>query len=180
MPWDAPPHPWAPMARGPIQPSAGGQQGTPGQTKALCQPSSGQEFKKTGAFRPRASAAGGASPELIKSAQPGPQRPIASARGWPFLPLGGGPGSPRGRSARSPGPGGLWAVRHASGGYRGRSSGDRAATAVLEAWEGRSCRPRGISVPTCGQCGGVHPMGGAAGFWGVGGTGMRRPPGRAG
>lgn len=34
------------------------------------------EFKKTGALRPRASAAGGGSPELIKSARPGPQRPI--------------------------------------------------------------------------------------------------------
>lgn len=34
------------------------------------------EFKKTGALRPRASAAGRGSPELIKSARPGPQRPI--------------------------------------------------------------------------------------------------------
>lgn len=36
----------------------------------------GREFKKTGAFRPRASAAGGGSPELIKSVRPGPQRLI--------------------------------------------------------------------------------------------------------
>ena len=34
------------------------------------------EFKKTGALRPRASAACRGSPELIKSARPGPQRPI--------------------------------------------------------------------------------------------------------
>lgn len=34
------------------------------------------EFKKTGALRPRVSTASRGSPELIKSARPGPQRPI--------------------------------------------------------------------------------------------------------
>lgn len=69
-------HPRAPTAPG-TRPAQ--RQGPTG----LAKPDNGSvlaqrrpEFKKTGALRPRASAAGRGSPELIKSARPGPQRPI--------------------------------------------------------------------------------------------------------
>lgn len=62
-------------------------------------------------------------------------------------------------------------MRQASGDSRRRSSGDRAAAAVLEALEGRSCRPRGINAPTCVHRG--HPT--REGLWGQG-HGSLPPP----